>query len=65
MNADRSYVTLSAAIFAIVGAAHLARAIAGWPIVIGGFELPMAPSWIVGLAALGLSGWAVAQLKRG
>lgn len=64
MNADRSYLVLSAAIFAIVGSAHLTRALVGWPILIDGFSVPMLLSWPVGFLTLGLSGWAVAQLRR-
>jgi hypothetical protein len=64
MKADKSYVALSAAIFALMGAVQLVRAASEWPVVINGYSVPVAFSYIVGPALLLLSGWAVAQIRR-
>ena len=64
MKADKSYVALSAAIFALMGAVQLVRAASEWPVVINGYSVPVAFSYLVGPALLLLSGWAVAQIRR-
>jgi len=64
MNADKSYVALSAAIFALMGTVQLVRAASEWPVMINGYSVPVAFSYIAGPALLLLAGWAVAQLRR-
>ena len=64
MKADKSYVALSAAIFAFMGAVQLVRAASEWPVAINGYPVPVTFSYIVGPALLLLAGWAVAQLRR-
>jgi hypothetical protein len=65
MNADRSYLILTAAMFAIMGTVQLVRAAQGWPVTIDTFAVPVPASWVIGVVMLGLSGWAIAQLRRG
>ncbi len=50
---------MASALFVIVGAAHLMRALTGVPLVLGGFEAPLWSSWLVGalLALLAISGF--------
>jgi hypothetical protein len=64
MPSLKSYLTLSAVVFAIVALAHLTRAIAGWTIVIGPWTVPVALSWIGAVAAAALSGWAFSLARR-
>lgn len=65
MNPAKSYLGLTAAIFAIVGTAHVLRAFGAWPVVLNGYEVPVLISWPIGIGALALSVWAIAQLRRG
>jgi hypothetical protein len=58
MSSLKSYLTLSAVVFAIVALAHLMRAIQAWTIVIGPWTVPIAVSWIGAIAAAVLSAWA-------
>jgi hypothetical protein len=44
-----------AVIFAAVALLQLIRAIAGWPVTIGGTVLPLWPSWIAFVVAAGLA----------
>jgi hypothetical protein len=60
----RSYCAFSAFVFALVAAAHLLRAAAGWPVVLGDWPAPVAVSWVVGAGAAALSVWGFRQLPR-
>ncbi len=51
----RIYSLISAIIFLIVFAGHLLRLIFGWPLLIGGLDMPMWPSWIAMIVAAYLS----------
>ena len=64
MNADRSFVTLSAVIFGFIGLVQLTRAFQAWPVSIDGFAVPVTFSWFAAAAFLGLAGWGVAQRRR-
>jgi hypothetical protein len=64
MNASRSYLTFTAVLFAIVGLGQLTRAVAEWPVVINGYSIPIGLSYPIAAVALGLSGWAMAQLRQ-
>lgn len=57
MSSNRTYLFVTATVFAIVAAAHLVRAIAGWPVEIGGLAVPVAVSWVGTLGAGALSVW--------
>lgn len=57
------YLTISAAAFAVVALAHVARAIAQWSIVIGPWSVPVELSWVAAVATAGLSGWAFSLLR--
>lgn len=50
-----SYARLAATIFFIIALLQLARAVAGWPAMVGGIELPIWPSWVAFVVAGGLA----------
>ena len=60
---NRSYPLVSGSLFAIVGLAHLARAIAAWPVVIAGVDVPVVLSWPIGLGALALAAWGLKSAR--
>ena len=64
MPSLKSYLTLSAVIFAVVALAHLARAAAQWTIVIGSWTVPIALSWVGAIAAVALSIWAFSLARK-
>jgi hypothetical protein len=64
MPSLKSYLTLSAAIFAVVALAHLTRAIAAWTIAIGPWTVPVALSWFGAIAAAGLSVLAFSLARK-
>jgi hypothetical protein len=64
MSRLEPYLSISATIFAAVALAHLLRAISGWTIVIGTWEVPLALSWIAAIVTAGLSAWAFSLLRR-
>ena len=64
MPSLKSYLTLSAAVFAIVAVAHLTRAVEAWTIVVGPWTIPLAVSWIGALATAGLSLWAFSLTRK-
>jgi len=64
MKAEKSYLALSAALFALMGTVQVIRAASEWPVVINGYAVPVAFSYLAGPALLLLAGWAVAQIRR-
>ena len=64
MPSLKSYLTLSATIFAVIASAHVARAIAQWTIVIGPWTVPVALSWVGAIAAAALSAWAFSLARK-
>ena len=62
---ERPYCLVSALVFAVVAAAHLLRAVAGWPIVLGAWQAPLAASWAATLGAGALAVWGLRQAARG
>jgi hypothetical protein len=46
-----SYARLAGAIFAVIALLQLARAVAGWPVTVGGVTMPVWPSWIAVIVA--------------
>lgn len=63
MTNPKSYLTVSATLFAAVALAHLVRAIAGWPIAIGQWSVPLELSWLAAAATAALCAWAIALLR--
>lgn len=60
---SKQFGYVASVIFAIVGAAHLWRVIAGSPITIGTQGVPMWPSWIAIIVA-GLLSWQGCVVAR-
>jgi hypothetical protein len=54
---DRLGLLLAAAIFGLVGIVQLVRALAGLPVELAGYAVPIWPSIFVGVAALFMSFW--------
>ena len=46
-----SYAMLAAALFAIISVLQFVRALAGWPITVGGAMIPVWVSWIAFIVA--------------
>jgi hypothetical protein len=51
---EKTFVRLTGAIFALVALAHLGRIAMAWPVVIGGWAVPLWLSWLAVLVAGGL-----------
>ncbi len=43
---QRTYNTLTAVLFLVIGVLHLIRIIFGWPAQIGGLNIPIWVSWL-------------------
>jgi hypothetical protein len=46
-----NYAILAAALFAIISAVQFVRALAGWPVTVGGTMIPVWVSWIAFIVA--------------
>jgi hypothetical protein len=51
----KSFSTLAALIFALIAFLQLGRALAGWPLTVGGMSLPLWGSWAACVVAAGLA----------
>lgn len=60
-----AYFYISGFIFAVVGTAHLLRAILQVPVVAGEWEFPLSLSWPGGIIAITLCIWALRLARRG
>jgi hypothetical protein len=58
------YGYVTSVVFAVVGAGHLWRVVAGWPVLIGAQALPMWLSWIA-IVIAGALAWAGCRVARG
>jgi len=59
------YLTISASVFGVVAALHVARVILDVPIMIGDDELPMGVSWVGFAGTTVLSFWGFRLAKDG
>ena len=55
MMEQKTFSVIAGVIFALVALVHLVRIYFGWSIVIGGWSVPMWPSWIAFVVAGALS----------
>ena len=62
---DRGYCRVTAVVFSLVAVAHLVRAVAGWPILLGTWAPPVSLSWLGALAAAALAAWGFRCASRG
>ncbi|MDY7094213.1 MAG: hypothetical protein SX243_14680 [Acidobacteriota bacterium] len=60
----RSYLMVSAVLFALVGGLHLVRVIEGWAFQFGPFDLPAGLSVLAVIVPWGLAVWAVRLSSR-
>jgi hypothetical protein len=51
---DRSFPLIAGIIFTLVALLHILRVYMGWPVVVGGWSVPMWVSWIGLIVAGGL-----------
>jgi len=51
----KSFIEIASVIFTIVGLAHLYRAVNNLPVSLMGWDVPVAISWVAGVAALFLA----------
>ncbi len=63
MTSLSRYLTISSTVFAVVAVAHIARAIAQWPVQIGPVAVPIELSWPAGIAVAALSLWGFLNLR--
>lgn len=52
------YQVVSGSVFALVSAAQLTRALAGWPAHVGTFDIPVWFSYVAFVGTAGLAAWA-------
>jgi hypothetical protein len=64
MTSQQRYLAISASVFAVVAVAHLVRAIEGWPITIGPWDVPVDVSWLGAIATGALCAWAILLLRE-
>ncbi|HYF10521.1 MAG TPA: hypothetical protein VD967_02865 [Candidatus Paceibacterota bacterium] len=60
---QKTFNTVTGAIFAVVAVVHLLRAINGWEVSIDTFAVPMAVSWLGILLAGYLAYWGLKKLN--
>ena len=60
----KSYIAISAIIFAIVAVAHLARIAQGWQIQLGDLGVAMSVSWAALVVSAALAVWGAVLLRR-
>jgi hypothetical protein len=61
---SRQYGYVTSVVFTAVGAGHLWRVVAGWPVLIGAQAVPMWLSWVA-IVGAGLLAWAGCRVARG
>jgi hypothetical protein len=42
----KSYFVITAIVFSVIGLVHVLRIVLGWAATIGGWSVPMWPSWL-------------------
>lgn len=64
---SRQYGYVTSVVFALIGAGHLCRVLAGWPVMLGARPFPMWPSWVAAVVAgyLAWEGCRVARRSKG
>jgi hypothetical protein len=59
----KSYIAISAIIFALVAVGHIARLVQGWDVQVGGMGIAMPVSWAA-LVVTDLAVWGGMLLRR-
>jgi hypothetical protein len=62
---QKTFTAIASAIFAVVALVQILRIYFGWPVVIGGWSVPMWFSWIAFVVAGGMSYFGMSLVRRG
>jgi hypothetical protein len=60
----KSYVAISAVIFALVAIGHLVRIAQGWQVQLGDIGVAMSVSWVALVVSAALALWGTMLLRR-
>ena len=60
----KSYLVVTAILFMLVAAVHVARLFLGWTVVIGGWDVPVWVSWLTLIVLVAMATYAVRMLRR-
>jgi len=60
----KSYIAISAIIFALVAIGHIMRIVQGWPVQVGEMGVAMSVSWMALVVSLVLAVWGAISLRR-
>ena len=60
----KSYVAISAMIFALVAIAHVIRIVQGWQVQLGDLGVAMSVSWVALVVSAALAVWGGTLLRR-
>jgi hypothetical protein len=60
----KSYIAISAIIFALVAIGHIMRIVQGWPVQVGDMGVAMSVSWMALVVSLVLAVWGAVSLRR-
>jgi len=60
----KSYIAISAIIFALVAIGHIMRIVQGWPVQVGEMGVAMSVSWMALVVSLVVAVWGAVLLRR-
>jgi len=60
----KSYIAISAIIFALVAIGHLVRIVQGWQVQLGDMGVAMSVSWVALVVSAALALWGAMALRR-
>lgn len=60
----KSYIAISAVIFAVVAIGHLVRIVEGWQVQLGDLGVAMSVSWAALVVSAALAMWGFLALRR-
>lgn len=60
----KSYIAISAIIFAVVAVGHIARLVQGWDVQVGGMGIATSVSWAALVVSAALAVWGAVLLRR-
>ena len=60
----KSYIAISAIIFAVVAIGHVVRIVQGWQVQLGDIGVAMSVSWIALVVSAALAVWGALVLRR-
>jgi hypothetical protein len=60
----KSYIAISAIVFAVVAIGHLVRIVQGWQVQLGDLGVAMSVSWAALVVSAALAVWGAVLLRR-